>query len=76
MKKRFIMVEKKDENGHIHCSKCAKCSKIISISMAHSVECVDYILHFCGPECYDHWIKHHEVKNNENTSSENGGKKK
>jgi hypothetical protein len=54
------MKDKKVES--IHYKKCAKCSKMITSSVVHSVEGADYILHFCGRECYDHQIKHHEKK--------------
>ncbi|HLX53162.1 MAG TPA: hypothetical protein VKR58_04445 [Aquella sp.] len=35
---------------------CAACNKIIE-SGGMTVEAEDYILYFCGEECYLHWHK-------------------
>jgi hypothetical protein len=34
---------------------CAVCQKEIPNSVALSSEDQDYVLHFCGPECYEEW---------------------
>lgn len=34
---------------------CEECLKEIPESVAHSMEGEDYILHFCGWECYKKW---------------------
>ncbi len=34
---------------------CAVCQKEIAKSVALSSENQDYVLHFCGPDCYENW---------------------
>jgi hypothetical protein len=34
---------------------CAVCQKEIPKSVALNSEDQDYVLHFCGPECYEEW---------------------
>jgi hypothetical protein len=34
---------------------CAVCQKEIPKSVALSSEDVDYVLHFCGLDCYEEW---------------------
>ena len=36
--------------------KCEVCLKEIPRSEAKSVEAVDYLVHFCGLDCYEEWI--------------------
>jgi hypothetical protein len=40
------------EPEHISCSICMK---EIPIDEASSFEAVDYVIHFCGLECFDKW---------------------
>ena len=35
--------------------QCEICLKEIPISEATSAEARDYVMHFCGLECYDQW---------------------
>ncbi len=44
--------QKSDNGEHI---KCEICLKEVSRSEAQSVEAQDYVMHFCGLECYDKW---------------------
>ena len=37
---------------------CNVCLKEIPVSEALNEEAVDYVLHFCGLECYAKWEKH------------------
>ena len=37
--------------------QCEICLKEIPISEATSAEARDYVMHFCGLECYDQWSK-------------------
>ncbi len=39
---------------------CEVCFKEIPISEAASVKATDYILYYCGLECYDRWKKQQE----------------
>lgn len=34
---------------------CAMCLKEVPLSAAKSGEAVDYLLHFCGLECFEQW---------------------
>lgn len=34
---------------------CSVCLKEVPISEARSEEATDYVLHFCGLECYTKW---------------------
>ncbi len=36
---------------------CGVCFKEIPISEASSVKATDYILYYCGLDCYDQWKK-------------------
>ncbi len=38
----------------IHCDVCMK---EIPVSEAKNAEAQDYVMHFCGLECYDQWSK-------------------
>jgi Domain of unknown function (DUF3330) len=35
--------------------ECAVCSKEIPVSEAMNEEATDYVLHFCGLDCYAKW---------------------
>jgi hypothetical protein len=35
--------------------ECNVCLKEIPVSEARSVEVVDYVMHFCGIDCYSKW---------------------
>ena len=37
--------------------KCEVCLKEVPLSEAHVPEAEDYVVSFCGLECYDKWIK-------------------
>lgn len=37
--------------------KCDVCLKEVPLSEAHVPEAEDYVVSFCGLECYDTWIK-------------------
>jgi hypothetical protein len=39
---------------------CAVCLKEIPKSEAGSAEGTDYLLHFCGLDCYDLWQQDHD----------------
>jgi len=43
--------------------QCAVCMKEIPSSEAKNAEVQDYVMHFCGLECYDQWSKQTESKN-------------
>ena len=47
---------------------CDVCMKEIPESVAQSVESEDYVLHFCGVDCFDRWEK--KAKPNSRTLSE------
>lgn len=34
---------------------CKTCMKEIPIDSAKSVEAVEYVVHFCGMDCYEKW---------------------
>ena len=46
---------------------CENCTREIPVSVALSAEGPDYILHFCGIECMDHWKTRQEEANKEKT---------
>ena len=35
--------------------ECEVCLKEIPLSESRSMEASDYVIHFCGLECYDKW---------------------
>jgi len=39
---------------------CAVCLKALPLSEATSVKATDYIVYYCGLECYDQWKKPEE----------------
>lgn len=50
------MIEQKKLFGPEKVS-CEVCLKEIPISEASSVKATDYILYYCGLDCYDKWKK-------------------
>jgi len=34
---------------------CEVCLKEVPVSEAHLVEAEDYVVHFCGLDCFDKW---------------------
>ena len=40
--------------------ECKVCLKEVPISEARSEEATDYVLHFCGLECYTKWKDQNE----------------
>ncbi|MDH5766666.1 MAG: DUF3330 domain-containing protein [Gammaproteobacteria bacterium] len=50
------MNEKKSDY-EIEMVECSQCLKEIPASEAKNAEGTDYVVHFCGLECYDKWIK-------------------
>ena len=47
----------KDTDHNTETVECSQCLKEIPASEAKSAEGTDYVVHFCGLECYDRWIK-------------------
>lgn len=43
---------------------CEACFKEIPISEAKSVKATDYIMYYCGLDCYEKWKKQEEKLNN------------
>ena len=41
---------------------CEVCLKEVPRSEAKNVEANDYMLHFCGMDCYDKWRKENDKK--------------
>ena len=37
--------------------KCEVCLKEVPLSEVHVPEAEDYIVNFCGLDCYDKWVK-------------------
>ena len=52
------------EPEHVSCDICMK---EVPIDEANSFEAVDYVVHFCGLECYEKWRskKQSEQKSND-----------
>ena len=42
--------------------ECAQCLKEIPTREARIAEGTDYVVNFCGLECYDRWIKEKQDK--------------
>lgn len=42
--------------------ECEVCLKEVPISEAKSEEATDYVVHFCGLECYEKWKQQNQVK--------------
>lgn len=43
------------KKGGIELVTCAVCEKQVPVAEALSSEDPDYLLYFCGQECYDDW---------------------
>lgn len=52
---------------------CEVCFKEIPISEATSVKATDYIVYYCGLDCYDKWRKQEEKP--ESSAGERSGRK-
>jgi hypothetical protein len=39
---------------------CFRCGEIVPISEAKSFEAVDYVVYFCGLDCYAEWAAQEE----------------
>jgi hypothetical protein len=37
---------------------CAQCRKEVPVSEAKVAEAADYVMYFCGLQCYAEWAKH------------------
>lgn len=42
--------------------KCDVCMKEVPASEAESEEATDYVVHFCGLECYSKWKEQNQQK--------------
>ena len=42
--------------------ECQVCMKEVPISESKSEEATDYVLHFCGLECYSKWKEQNQQK--------------
>jgi hypothetical protein len=51
-----VMSEKMTPKEPDHVS-CDLCMKEVPIDEANSFEAVDYVIHFCGLECFEKWKK-------------------
>ena len=45
------------QSTEIEIIACEICLKEIPPPVAHTTEVDDYVMHFCGLECYDQWHK-------------------
>ena len=50
-------MNEKTSDSEIEMVECSQCLKEIPASEAKNAEGTDYMVHFCGLECYDKWIK-------------------
>jgi len=46
-----------DEPAEATMVSCDICLKEIPVSEASNCEATDYVIHFCGLECYEKWRK-------------------
>ena len=51
------------EPEHVSCDTCMK---EVPIDEANSFEAVDYVVHFCGLECFEKWKKKEAMGKNSN----------
>ena len=42
--------------------KCETCLKEVPQSEAKCAEAVDYVVYFCGLDCYEEWIEKREME--------------
>lgn len=52
--------------------QCEVCLREIPRSEAHVAEAEDYIVHFCGLECYGKWVKDAEQEKGGGAKDEKG----
>jgi hypothetical protein len=45
--------------------ECEVCLKEVPLSEVHVREAEDYVVNFCGLECYDKWVKLADNKKNQ-----------
>ena len=43
--------------------ECKVCMKEVPLSEARSEEATDYVVHFCGLECYSKWKQQNQQQN-------------
>ena len=43
--------------------ECKVCLKEVPVSEARSEEATDYVVHFCGLECYSKWKEQNQQQN-------------
>ena len=53
-----MVEQKKPTQGEL--VACEVCLKEIPISESKSVEATDYVVHFCGLDCYSKWKEQNE----------------
>lgn len=53
-------MEIKEIKNEAELVECTTCMKEIPTSEAKNVEATDYVMHFCGLECYDKWMQEAE----------------
>ena len=59
------MTEKMTPKEPEHVS-CDICMKEIPIDEANSFEAVDYVIHFCGLECFEKWKQQKQTEQKSN----------
>lgn len=55
---------------------CVVCFKEIPISEAKSVKATDYIMYYCGLDCYDKWSKQEEKSEKQENDQQKTQQKK
>ena len=62
---------KKSDLPEVEKVSCAICSKEIPLSEALIPEAADYMVYFCGLECYAQWKKRSESSGQQSKNSKN-----
>lgn len=57
------MAERRKPDVDVHVP-CEVCMKEIPVSEAKSEEATEYVMYFCGLDCYDKWKRQEQEKNN------------
>jgi hypothetical protein len=57
-----------DKPVELESVQCAVCMKEVPISEATVPEASDYVVHFCGLECYEKWKEQGDKSNAQTTS--------